>query len=123
MRRVVVTGMGIASPLGSTVETAFERLKTYQNCIEYWTELDEIKNMNTRLCAKVAGFQKPEHFTRKVTRTMGTVALMSAVISENAIKDANLLGNPIITNGRCGVSYGSSTGSMKPIFYFYAIEL
>ena len=123
MRRVVVTGMGIASPLGSTVEIAFERLKTYQNCIEYWTELDEIKNMNTRLCAKVTGFQKPEHFTRKVTRTMGTVALMSAVTSENAIKDANLLGNPIITNGRCGVSYGSSTGSMKPIFDFYAIEL
>lgn len=123
MRRVVVTGMGIASPLGSTVETAFERLKTYQNCIEYWAELDEIKNMNTRLCAKVKGFIKPEHFTRKVTRTMGTVALMSAVTSENAIKDANLLGNPIITNGRCGVSYGSSTGSMKPIFDFYAIEL
>lgn len=123
MRRVVVTGMGITSPLGSTVETAFERLKTYQNCIEYWTELDEIKNMNTRLCAKVKGFIKPEHFTRKVTRTMGNVALMSSVVSENAIKDANLLGNPIITNGRCGVSYGSSTGSMKPIFDFYAIEL
>ena len=123
MRRVVVTGMGIASPLGSTVETAFERLKTYQNCIEYWAELDEIKNMNTRLCAKVKGFIKPEHFTRKVTRTMGTVALMSSVVSEEALRDANLLGNPIITNGRCGVAYGSSTGSMKPIFDFYAIEL
>ena len=123
MRRVVVTGMGIASPLGSTVETAFERLKTYQNCIEYWAELDEIKNMNTRLCAKVKGFIKPEHFTRKVTRTMGNVALMSSVVSENAIKDANLLGNPIITNGKCGVAYGSSTGSMKPIFDFYTIEL
>ena len=123
MRRVVVTGMGIASPLGSTVETAFERLKTYQNCIEYWAELDEIKNMNTRLCAKVKGFIKPEHFTRKVTRTMGNVALMSSVVSEEALRDANLLGNPIITNGRCGVAYGSSTGSMKPIFDFYAIEL
>ena len=123
MRRVVVTGMGIASPLGSTVETAFERLKTYQNCIEYWSELDEIKNMNTRLCAKVKGFIKPEHFTRKVTRTMGNVALMSSVVSEEALRDANLLGNPIITNGRCGVAYGSSTGSMKPIFDFYAIEL
>lgn len=123
MRRVVITGMGIASPLGSTVETAFERLKTYQNCIEYWAELDEIKNMNTRLCAKVKGFIKPEHFTRKVTRTMGTVALMSSVVSEEALRDANLLGNPIITNGRCGVAYGSSTGSMKPIFDFYAIEL
>ena len=123
MRRVVVTGMGIASPLGSTVETAFERLKTYQNCIEYWSELDEIKNMNTRLCAKVKGFIKPEHFTRKVTRTMGNVALMSSVVSEEALRNANLLGNPIITNGRCGVAYGSSTGSMKPIFDFYAIEL
>lgn len=123
MRRVVVTGMGIASPLGSTVESAFERLKTYQNCIEYWTELDEIKNMNTRLCSKVKGFEKPEHFTRKVTRTMGNVALMATVTAEQALQESGLLNNPVITNGRCGVSYGSSTGSMKPIFDFYAIEL
>ncbi len=123
MRRVVVTGMGIASPLGSTVESAFERLKTYQNCIEYWTELDKIKNMNTRLCSKVKGFEKPEYFTRKITRTMGNVALMATVTAEQALQESGLLNNPVITNGRCGVSYGSSTGSMKPIFDFYAIEL
>lgn len=122
MRRVVITGMGIASPLGCGVEHAFDRLKTFQNCVEYWTELDEIKNMNTRLVAKVKDFERPENFTRKVTRTMGNVAVMAVVTAEQALKESGLLGNTIITNGRCGVSYGSSTGSMKPIFDFYAIE-
>ena len=41
MRRVVVTGMGITSALGSTIESAFERLKTYKNCVRHWDKLDE----------------------------------------------------------------------------------
>ena len=41
MRRVVITGMGITSPLGSTVKDAFERLKIYKNCVEHWEKLDE----------------------------------------------------------------------------------
>ena len=38
-RRVVVTGMGIVSPLGNDVETAFARLKTFENCVEALPEL------------------------------------------------------------------------------------
>ena len=86
MRRVVVTGMSLASPLGCSVNSAFERLKTYKNCVETWDVLDEIKNMHTRLVTKVNGFQIPEHFTRKVTRTMGPVAILAVAATEEALK-------------------------------------
>ena len=121
MRRVVVTGMGIASPLGSTVKSAFDRLKKYENCIEHWDRLDEYERLNTSLGSFVSGFEVPEHFTRKVRRTMGDVSLMSTVTSEDALKEAGLLGDDIITNGRTGVSYGSSTGSLDAILDFYSM--
>lgn len=107
MRRVVITGMGITSPLGSTVKDAFDRLKIYKNCVEHWDKLDEYERLNTSLGAFVKDFEVPEHFTRKVKRTMGNVALMAVVTAEEALKDAGLLGDEIITNGRTGVSYGS----------------
>ena len=121
MRRVVVTGMGIASPLGSTVKSAFDRLKKYENCIEHWDRLDEYERLNTSLGSFVSGFEVPEHFTRKVRRTMGEVSLMSTVTAEDVLKDAGLLGDDIITNGRTGVSYGSSTGSLDAVLDFYSM--
>lgn len=123
MRRVVVTGMGITSPLGCDVKSAFERLKTYKNCVEHYKELDDIKNMNTRLATKINGFTTPEHFTRKVTRTMGPISIISTATAEIALKDAGILDSDIITNGQTGVAFGSSTGSLKSIFDFYSIEL
>ena len=121
MRRVVVTGMGIASPLGSTVKSAFDRLKKYENCIEHWDRLDEYERLNTSLGSFVNGFEVPEYFTRKVRRTMGEVSLMSTVTAEDALKDAGLLGDDIIINGRTGVSYGSSTGSLDAVLDFYSM--
>ena len=113
--------MGIASPLGSTVKLAFDRLKKYKNCIEHWDRLDEYERLNTSLGSFVSGFEVPEHFTRKVRRTMGEVSLMSTVTAEDALKDAGLLGDDIITNGRTGVSYGSSTGSLDAVLDFYSM--
>lgn len=121
MKRCVITGMGIASPLGSTVESSFERLKDYRNCIRYWKELDEYDKLNTRLVSTVEGFEVPVHFDRKVLRTMGPVSVMSVATAESALKDAGLLGDKIISSAQTGVSYGSSTGSLNSIFEFYTM--
>ena len=48
-RRVVVTGMGIISPLGNDIESAFARLSKFENCVEHLDELDEFRGLNTRL--------------------------------------------------------------------------
>lgn len=121
MRRVVITGMGITSPLGFTVKDAFERLKIYKNCVEHWEKLDEYERLNTSLGAFAKGFEIPEHFTRKVRRTMGNVALMAVVTAEEALRNSGLSGDKVITNGRTGVSYGSSTGSLDAILDFYSM--
>lgn len=120
-KRVVITGMSLASPLGSSVDTAFERLKTYKNCVRYWKELDRFKKLNTRLVATVDGFKQPEHFDRKVLRTMGPLSVMAVATAEEALKDAGLLGDEIISSGQTGVSYGSSSGSLDAVFDFYSL--
>ena len=123
MRRVVVTGMALASPLGCGVEQSVERLKTYKNFVCYTPELEQYRRLNTRLSAPVRGFVMPEHFTRKVTRTMGDIAIMSVATAEKALEDAGLLNDEIISNGQTGVSYGSSSGSITTLIDFYAMQV
>lgn len=123
MKRVVITGMALACPLGSTVKDAFDRLHVFENCVEYNKDLEVYEHLNARLCTRVKGFAAPEHFTRKVTRTMGRVALLSTAVSEWALADSGLLGDEIISDGSTGVSYGSSSGSLESIIDFYTMEV
>lgn len=118
-KRVVITGLGIASPLGSTIDSAFNRLKTYENCVQFWEKLTEYDRLNTSLGAPVIGFEVPSHFTRKITRTMGRISVMAVKTAEDALIDANLLGDEIVKTA--GVSYGSSMGSMDALLDFYSM--
>lgn len=120
-KRVVVTGMGIASPLGSTVESAYNRLHILKNCIQYDKKLEEYNGLHTRLDSMVKDFIMPPDFTRKTTRTMGQVAIMSVATAKNALEDAGLINHPIIQSGQTGVSYGSCSGSMDAIMDFYSM--
>lgn len=119
MRRVVVTGMGVVSPLGNTVDSAFARLKTFENCVQMLSELGEYKGLNTRLGCKTS-FEKPSHWNRKTTRTMGDVAMYALAATEQAIAQAGL-DDAILQNGRTGVAYGSCSGSIPSLMDFYSM--
>ena len=123
MKRVVVTGMSLTSPLGSDINTTFERLQKFENCIEYDKNLEQYKRLNTRLSAHVKGFEIPSTYNRKVLRTMGPLSVMAVRTAELALEDAGLLGNEIITNGQTGVSYGSSSGSLDALIDFYGMQV
>ena len=70
LRRVAITGMGIVSPLGNDVASAFARLRVLRNCVERLAALDEYEGLNSRLAA-LCHFERPASYTRKVVRTMG----------------------------------------------------
>lgn len=123
MKRVVVTGMALTSPLGSDIKSSFESLLKFENCINYDKNLDQYKRLNTRLSAYVKDFKIPETYNRKVLRTMGPVSMMAVRTAELALEDAGLLGDEIITNGETGVSYGSSAGSLDAIIDFYGMQI
>ncbi len=120
-KRVVITGMALTSPLGTGVQKTFHRLHELKNCIQYDKELEQYNGLHTRLNSRTKDFITPEDFTRKVTRTMGNVALMATVISKEALIDAGLLDSPVISSGDTGISYGSCSGSIDAIKDFYSV--
>ena len=118
-RRVVVTGMGAVSPLGNTVDAAFARLKTFENCVQVLPELGEYTGLNTRLGCRTA-FERPAHWTRKTTRTMGDVSMYALAATEQAIAESGL-DEATIQGGRTGVAYGSCSGSIPALLDFYSM--
>lgn len=119
MRRVVITGMGIVSPLGQTIESAYRRLKTLENCVRTLPELEVYKGLNSRLGALV-GFTRPANWTRKTTRTMGPVAEYALAATEQAVAAAGL-DAATLESGRTGVAYGSCSGSVAAHLDLYAM--
>lgn len=114
-RRVVITGMGGITALGHDWATVEANLLRRRNAVARIPEWDLFENMNTRLGAPVVGFETPAHWPRKNTRSMGRVALLAVAATESALRDAGLADDASIRDGRMGVAYGSSFGSMDPI--------
>jgi 3-oxoacyl-[acyl-carrier-protein] synthase II len=118
MKRVVVTGFGGITALGHDWPTIERALHNNVSGIARMHEWDRYADLNTRLGGPVPKFDLPPQYTRKVTRTMGRVALLATRASEMAIEDAGLIGDPVIGSGKMGVAYGSCTGSTAAIREF-----
>ncbi len=118
MHRVVITGVGAYSPVGSTWPEVEENLRSLKNRIQHMEAWDQYDGLHTRLGGPVLDFEMPEHFTRKQTRSMGRVSKMATAASETALRDAGLLDDPVLKTGRAGVAYGSSSGSTDAISDF-----
>ena len=116
--RVVVTGMGGLSPIGLDWETTYKNLIEKKSGISAMPEWAEFDGLQTNIAGEIKDFQLPAHYPRKKTRSMGRVAQMSAVATEDAIKDAGLFETEFLTDGRTGIAYGSSTGSPTALKVF-----
>lgn len=121
-RRVVITGGGIVSVLGKDWNTILANLKAKKNFVKYMTDWDEkYPLMNTRLAAPVDFQIDKEKYPRKAIRGMGRVSQMALVATDAALEDAGLLGSEEITQGRTGIAYGSSIGSVDPLMEMYSM--
>ena len=123
MKRVVVTGMSSITSLGEDTETIMQRMLAGESGIRYMPDWERYADLRTRLGGPVLHFTEPAHFTRKVKRGMGRVALMATIVAERALDDAGLLGNDIIGSGQTGVAFGSSSGNVEAIAEFGAMVL
>ena len=117
MKRVVVTGMGGITALGDTWESIEAHLRGGRSGVRHMPEWDRFDGLNTRLGAPVE-FTPPDHYPRKMLRSMGRVALLSVRASEMALQQAGLFGDPLIRTGAMGIAYGSSSGSVEPVQVF-----
>jgi 3-oxoacyl-[acyl-carrier-protein] synthase II len=106
---VVITGVGICSPIGNSLEACDDNLRAMNTGI---VQMDEWKTFG-QLGALVAGLVNDvdfKQYPRKRVRTMGRVALLAAFASEKAVEDAGISPEEL-NSGRVGVTHGSTHGS------------
>jgi 3-oxoacyl-[acyl-carrier-protein] synthase II len=110
--------MGGVTALGSRWDEIEAALLAGRNAVRRMPQWDYFQSLHTRLAAPLPAFGQPAGWPRKKTRSMGLVSMYAVRASELALADAGLAGDESISDGRMGVAYGSSSGSVEPIRAF-----
>ncbi len=109
-RRVVVTGLGAITPLGSTVPAYWEGLRQGISGAAPITRFDASK-FKTRFACEVKNYNPDDYFPTKEGRKMDLFTQFAVIASDEAIKDAGLLEG--VNKDRVGVIWGSGIGGLK----------
>lgn len=110
-RRVVVTGLGIISPLGNEVELTWRNILAGKSGITLIDTFD-VSNFSARIGGLIRDFN-PEHYgiSSKDTRKMDTFVQYGIAAAVQAIRDAGLSSHPE-NAARIGISVGSGIGGL-----------
>jgi 3-oxoacyl-[acyl-carrier-protein] synthase II len=123
MKRVVVTGLGIYSPIGVSYTAIDESLRNRRSGIRHMPEFVALDGINSHVAGVVEGAD-PMRIARKYRRSMGRVAQLMALATMDAVDDAGL--DPAgLSDPRIGLSMGSTMGSgsaLEEIFLQFAKE-
>jgi len=112
-RRVVVTGMGIISPVGIGVAAAWESILACRSGIAGITRFDAAA-FTSRIAGEVKDFDVTKHLSAKEARRYDTFIHYGLVATMEAIKDAGLEGYTGDLT-RIGVCVGSGIGGLPLI--------
>jgi 3-oxoacyl-[acyl-carrier-protein] synthase II len=112
-RRVVVTGLGIVSPLGSTVEAAWSGIVAGRSGIRPITKLD-VSAFPCRIGGEVQGFVAEDYMSIKDVRKFDPFVPFGVASAVQAVRDSGLEIDPEKTD-RIGVAIGAGIGGLSTI--------
>mgnify|MGYP001234196130 FL=1 len=112
-RRVVVTGLGIVSPVGSSIDKAWENIKNGVSGIRKISSFDA-SGFSVQISGSVVDFNADDYITPKNQKKMDTFIHYGIGASVMAINDAGLEINEG-NSDRVGVSIGSGIGGLPYI--------
>jgi 3-oxoacyl-[acyl-carrier-protein] synthase II len=111
-RRVVVTGIGIVSPLGLTAPTTWESLEAGQSGVGKISQFDP-SEFPVRIAAEVSGFDAVTIFGRRQARHLDRVSQLALVAVKEAIEQSGL---DLTAGGeRAGVLWGTGIGGIRAL--------
>ena len=114
-RRVVITGMGVVTPIGTGVSQFWEGLVSGRCGIRQVTRFDA-SGYDTTIAAEVPDFDPSQFMDRKEAKRMDRYAQFGIAAAQLALKDAELSGDGP-TRGfdgeRAGVAFGTGIGGME----------
>jgi 3-oxoacyl-[acyl-carrier-protein] synthase II len=111
-RRVVIVGMGIRSPIGNTPGELLRSLQARRSGISVMAEWQAIKGLRTRVAGLCDIQGGEESIPRQYRRSMGRVGMLAALSAIDAVKASGLREDEIASPA-CGISYGSTEGSVR----------
>jgi 3-oxoacyl-[acyl-carrier-protein] synthase II len=119
-RRVVVTGLGLVTPVGNTVETTWSSLMEGKSGADYIKKFDA-REFSCRIACEVKGFDPLEFIPKKEARKMGAFIHYAIAASIEAMRDS---GFALTEAGRFhdDVAENAGTYISSGIGDFWAIE-
>ncbi|MGE5140721.1 MAG: beta-ketoacyl-ACP synthase II [Rudaea sp.] len=111
--RVVITGMGVVSPLGCTVDSFWQGLLAGRVAAERITKFD-VSNYNVQIACQIEGFNLADYSDQldaKEARRMDPLQVYAIACATQALKQANLQADESNTD-QIGVVFGSGIGGM-----------
>ena len=110
MRRVVITGMGIISPIGKDIKTFWENLKKGVCGIDFIQNIDTT-GLDVKIAGEVRDFRAEDFGVEKgMARKADRYCQFALAAAQQAMNDRGDLGLP---NERVGVYVGSGIGGMQ----------
>lgn len=113
MRRVVVTGMGVITPIGNSVEEFWNGIKTEKVGINPIANFDTTE-YKAKLSADVKNFDAKKYMDVKSAKRMDRFSQFAVAAAREAVEDAGL-DMEKEDSFRVGISIGSGVGSLMGI--------
>jgi 3-oxoacyl-[acyl-carrier-protein] synthase II len=117
-RRVVITGIGLVTPVGLDTRSSWEALLAGTSGIGPITKFDA-SNLASRIAGEVRGFDPLQHIDKKEARKMDTFSQYAIVASREALDDAGFEVNQHNAE-RVGVYIGSGIGGLPLLEHTHA---
>ncbi|WP_207384283.1 beta-ketoacyl-ACP synthase II [Legionella yabuuchiae] len=112
-RRVVVTGMGMVSPVGRTVEESWHNILAGKSGVGRVESFD-VTDYPTKIWAKVKNFNVEDYLASKDARKMDAFTQYGMVAAVEAIADSGLKIDDALSK-RAGVAVGAGIGGIETI--------
>jgi len=112
-RRVVITGLGIVSPVGNSIPEAWDNIVNGRSGISEITRFDA-SEFPVRIAGEARGFNVADYLSPKDARRMDTFIHYGLAAGIQAVKDAGIEA-PGAEAERFGVNIGSGIGGLPMI--------
>ena len=109
VRRVVITGLGVITPIGNDVKTFYENLKSGVCGIGPITKFDAT-DFKVKVAAEVKDFDVLAYVDKNEARRMDLYTQYAVCAAAQAVEESGIIGN--ISPARLGVYVGSGIGGM-----------
>jgi 3-oxoacyl-[acyl-carrier-protein] synthase II len=111
-RRVVVTGLGLISPLGNSVLSSWKSCANGESGISIVD--NKIKNSPVSIGGKINNLNIESYIEKKDIRRLDTFIQYGVVAAKQAIDDSGLIDNHINLD-RIGINFGTGIGGIETI--------